>query len=149
MKHITFAPDERVFVARMCKFIAILSLIIFACMFFSGARADTVTLTWVNPTTYTDGTPLDPTKITGTVVDCHGHDALADCEYPTFSDKTSPAGSTKFLYDVGTIPAAGTKFCFRLKTLTADSASDWTPDVCKIFPPAPKKPSPPSNQQTG
>lgn len=114
------------------------------------AEADTVTISWTLPTTYTDGSALAASAITGFEVDCSAQDAKSDCDYPTYANKTAAGAVTSLVYDVGTIPAAGIKLCFRVRTLVAapDTASDYTANACKTWTAAPKKASAPTSATT-
>lgn len=122
----------------------------FACAVLSllalSAHADSVTISWTLPTTYTDGSALAASAITGFEVDCYDSTTATDCAYPAYGNKTAAGAVTSMLYDVGTVPAAGLKLCWRVRTLVAapNTPSDYTPSVCKTWAAAPKKASAPT-----
>ena len=130
----------------MKKLLAALAVSVLA---FVVSRADaatgTVNLSWTNPTTYVDGTPLPAAAIAET---------QAYCDFtPTGSTNATPcasaapaafAGSVSSGVQTFTYPPQGGKACWYVRTRVGVAVSDpASPVACKDF--APIKPNAPSN----
>jgi hypothetical protein len=101
------------------------------------AGAETATLSFTRPTTYTDGSPLPAAAITGYEFRC-GAGTSAGVTCPTLTLGGTATGGSMTL----TGPASGFTACFEGRTLVAAGPGPYSaPPVCRSFPPL--QPSPP------
>jgi len=122
------------------RIVFILGFIV-GCLIAGTVFADTNTLTWVNPTQYTDGTPF-----------------ASLCCVNIYRGAKADGSDALFLIQIKGIPASyadlnmapGT-YCYKVQAISSkagDVYSDFSAVACKtvIVPPAPKpQPKPPSN----
>lgn len=94
------------------------------------ALADNAVLTWVNPTTYADGTVLDK-AIAQTTLQCSAV-VLSGARGACALASVFVLGSgTSYTWSY-TAPAGSYSICFQAKTVLIDAAeSDWSAESCK------------------
>ena len=112
---------------------------------FVGAAfaADTATFNWLNPSTFTDGTALDPTTIAQTNVSCTAiviAGVRTGCSLPV---KSYPGAVQTGAEDFTFTDPRGGQICFAAQTQLASGAlSAYSAEACKSV--SPKVPSPPT-----
>lgn len=107
------------------------------------AATGNAVVSWVPPTTYTDGSPLAPAAITGNAIDCiftpTGGIAASCGSTPAQVAGNGTATGTVTL----TYPPQGGRACFRVRVLVGAVSADPSNEACKDF--VALKPSPASN----
>lgn len=107
--------------------------------------ADSGTLTFTPPTTYTNGTALPAAQIASYNLQCSsftptGTTTPGTC--PAITPATLPGNATGGTITL-TIPATGGTACFRVQTVASNGqASAWSNEGCKAF--NPLTPNPPT-----
>ncbi len=108
------------------------------------AATATTAITFTRPTTYTDGSTLAASAITGYAVDCQftptGSSTATAC---TMTGSPLPGGTATGGNVTLTYPAAGGNACFVLRTLVGSASSAGSAPVCKALAAVP--PSDPTN----
>lgn len=109
------------------------------------AATGVANITWLNPSSYTDNTPLPLSAITETQIYCEftpiGSTVTSDCANgaPAAFAGSVASGTYTFTY-----PAQGGRACFYIRTRAGTGVSDpSSPKACKDF--APLKPNAPGN----
>jgi hypothetical protein len=103
------------------------------------AHAATANLSWVAPTTYTDGTPLQASAITGYNFRCGAGTTTGVSCTPVSTTGTATAAVMQVA-----VPATGGTACIEGQTVTAAAAGPYSiPPVCKTFPAL--QPGPPAS----
>ena len=107
------------------------------------AATGSKTITFTRPTTYTDGSPLAASAITGYRVECEftpTGGTMSQCATTpaNLAGGTSTSGSVTFTY-----PPEGGTVCFRLRTLVGSLVADASNQACS--PLEALRPNPPTN----
>jgi len=116
-------------------FLSIVLLQLLALLLIASAHAETVTVSWSLPGTYTDGSMLPAGDITGFKVRC-----VSGCTANGFIG----GSNTSLTLDVGT-PAPGSRLCFVAQTVVGTETSIDSVQACKDYPQASRVPSAPKN----
>jgi len=103
---------------------------------------DTAILNWVNPTTYTDGTPLT-IAIAQTNITCSAIIVAVVRSGCTLPVVNSPGTATTYTSSFTFTNTAGGSICWTVQTQLADgSVSAQSNEACKVEAPLPKVSSP-------
>jgi len=110
------------------------------------AATGTATITWTRPTTYTDGSVLAASAISGNAIDCVFTPTGGVATSCGSTPATVAGGNTATGTVTLTYPVQGGRACFRVRALVGSVSSDPSaerPEACKDF--EALKPNAPSN----
>lgn len=105
--------------------------------------ADTGTLGWVQPQTYTDGSVLAQADIVQTNLRCSAIIIGSTRSGCTLTPVTVPSVATSYVWNFTFTDPRGGQICFQAQTqLSTGAVSDWSTEACKTI--VPKRPNPPT-----